>query len=247
MITSVSALLDRKTRRAVLADLNRGRAVARFREEGLPVPDIALALNCSRPIIDYFLLRQKPWFRKNEEKLRTKRQARDLRFIKRHDRGLILYRPPRTEEGIARERELLAGHLALEVRRWVCELEQSDANCQSVIERAGLLLDQSPLNMRGEYVFDADRAAEEVLRIWKPEACDAGDLEFTSLFGRCLAAWIRFWIAQPLIWNRALDLEFAYFGSKPNAPGPYTPASQSGSTRAVPKGLEQVSRHTGEE
>ena len=178
MITSVSALLDRKTRRAVLADLNRGRAVARFREEGLPVPDIALALNCSRPIIDYFLLRQKPWFRKNEEKLRTKRQARDLRFIKRHDRGLILYRPPRTEEGIARERELLAGHLALEVRRWVCELEQSDANCQSVIERAGLLLDQSPLNMRGEYVFDADRAAEEVLRIWKPEACDAGDLEF---------------------------------------------------------------------
>jgi hypothetical protein len=206
----------------------------------MPVPDIALALNCSRPIIENFLLRQKAWFREHDEGLPSRWQARDLRFIKRNDRGLILYRPPRTKEGTARECELLAGLLALEVRRWLRSLEQSDADCQSVIEHAGLHLDHCPLNVRGEYKFDADRAAAEILKIWKPEADDAGNLELRSLFGRCLAAWIRFWISQPLIWNSALDLEFAYFGSKPNAPGPCTPASQSGGTRAVPKGSEQV-------
>ena len=82
------------------------------------------------------------------------------------------------------------------------------------IERAGLFLDHSPLNSAGQYVFDIDRVVLEAQNVWKPKTVRAIDRELSTVLGRGLACWIRFWISDPFIWNRALYREYKYFGER---------------------------------
>jgi len=45
----------------------------------------------------------------------------------------------------------------------------------------------------------------------------AGYRDYETLITRWLASWIRFWVAQPIIWYGALDLEFVHFGEDSKA------------------------------
>lgn len=130
---------------------------------------------------------------------------------------LLRYRPPQTERSISGERERLARRLAREIRSWVTSFELSDTERQQVIERAGFLLDDSLLNADDNCLFDENRALSELLGIWKPKIITAADRDLQTLISRWLASWIRFWITQPIVWNRALDLEFAHFGARAQA------------------------------
>ena len=80
-----------------------------------------------------------------------------------------------------------------------------------------VLLDATPLKADGEYLFDKNRALSELLGIWRPKMHSAGYRDYETLITRWLASWIRFWVAQPIIWYRALDLEFVHFGEDSKA------------------------------
>jgi hypothetical protein len=177
-----------------------------------------MALNCSQSIVVDYLFAETPWVRRVAAgTLPRNNQLPDLRPIPRSASVLLRYRPPRTQRGIAGERERLARHLAQEIRSWIVSFELSDTQRQQVIERAGLLLDASLLSADGEYLFDKNRALSELLGIWRPKMLSTGDRAYEALIIRWLASWIRFWIVRPVIWQRALDLEFVHFGAQAQA------------------------------
>ena len=217
MIAARSSLLDRKTRRAILHDPVRARVVTRLRDVGIAEQDIAFALNCSHNIVAQYLFSDVPWVRRgstgNSQKIN---QSPDPRPIPRSASVLLRYRPPQTKRGIAGERERLVQHLAQEIRNWIVSIELNYRQRQQVIERAGLLLNTSPLKANGEYLFDKNRSLSELLDIWMPKTLSA-DRDYETLIARWLASWIQFWIAQPIIWERALDIAFAHFEAQAQA------------------------------
>jgi hypothetical protein len=217
MITRASAFFDRTSREGILVDHRRGRTLVLLIQYRLSVEDLALALNCSESIVRSLLAHQYrslPALSGTDSPSST--EAIDARMAARVERTVIV--PPSASEGeIPREVETLARHLALEVRRWLCTFEVSDADRQQVIQEAGLLLDGSPLNVAGEFDFQVNRVFLEVLGIWSKSARSSRSPEFKTRLGQWLASWIRFWIADPAVWNRALDLEFAYFGENAQA------------------------------
>jgi len=121
---------------------------------------------------------------------------------------------PRSSEFIAQQLERSAQSFAREVRQWLCSFEASDADRKLVINDAGLLLDQAPLDSDGTYLIDNIRAVTEILAIWRPKTSHSADRDFVTVVSPWLAVWIRFWITDPNICNRALDLEYAHFGAK---------------------------------
>ena len=214
MITIVSALLDRRTRARVLTDDLRGLAIYRMRKAGLWVHDTAEVLNCSRPIVWALLVSQFPQARRLAKSSAPEDDPLYFESMSRNQRCLALYEPPVTDKEISVAREELARHLAAEVRRWLSSFEVCDMDRRVAIEQAGLCLDHSPLNSAGEYVFDVERAVLDVEGFWAPGALYVSDAELSRKLGRRLACWIRFWITDPVIWNRALDLEYTYFGER---------------------------------
>ena len=208
MITSRSAALDRKTRLEVLHDPNRGRAVSAFLDAGMSHRDIGEALNCSQRVLDILLLALVP----RTPRMMSAAPDWDPRHTPRHFRGLMLYRPPRTPEGIAREQEKLAGHLGCEILRWLQSSTLTTADRLEIIQAAAFRLDQAPVNARGQYAFSADRAIEEVLGLWRPNG--AIDPNENARLGRWLASWVRFWISDPEVWSLALDRVAAILGQE---------------------------------
>jgi hypothetical protein len=218
MITARSALLDRKTRRAIVHDPVRAQVVARLRDAGITERDIAFALNCSQSIVTRYVVADVPRGRRVAADTSQKiNQPPDQRPIPRSASVLLRYRPPQTQKGIAGERERLAQHRAQEILSWISSIELNDGQGLQVIERAGLLLNTSPLKANGEYLFDKNRALSDLLGIWSPKALSAGDRDFETLLSRWLASWIRFWIAQPIVCERALDIAFAHFEAQAQA------------------------------
>jgi hypothetical protein len=186
-------------------------------EAGLSTRDIAQALNCSQQVIELFLIQKRlGYFRREEFPVGNSVALWDTRGLSRNARGLVLYQPPRTPEAVSRHREILASHLSREVRNWVHAIELTDADGQVVINRARLLLNDSPLNRERTHTFDVDRTVAELRQIWLPQGSDNSLPDFNSLLGRWLASWIRFWVSQPLIWSRALDLELRHIESLRN-------------------------------
>ena len=214
MITRVSALLDRKTRAGVLADTLRGQAIYLLRRAGLSLQETAEVLNCSRSLAWSLLAPQFPKARLLAAASELGDDAQDFESMSRNEQCLALYQPPTTEKEIVHERERLGRHLAAEIRRWLSAFEACDLDRRIAIEEAGLSLDHSPLNRPGEYVFDVDRAVREAEVVWRPETRCVDAQGFRAELGRWLACWIRFWITDPVIWNRALDLEYTYFGDR---------------------------------
>jgi hypothetical protein len=212
MITKASAFIGRKTSGAAGTDDVRARVVVSLCQSRLSVEDIAQAFNCSESMVRSLLVRP---FRsqlsgEGPHPVRSIGPI-DLKAMLQLNRAVGLESGPGSSEDAACEQKEHARLLAIEVRRWLCTFEMTDPDRRYVIEQAGLLLDDSKLNSAGKYDFDIDRTVLDALGIWGPKAFLTGDREFRSLLGRWLASWIRFWITDPVVWNRALDLAFASF------------------------------------
>jgi hypothetical protein len=121
------------------------------------------------------------------------------------------------QDCVARLREWRASHLAIEVRAWLDTFEASDRDRQQTVEEAGFVLDGSPLRADGQCEFDIDRTYMEIVGIWRPFYLSPGDREFRKVVGPWLASWISFWITDPVVWDRALDLDYAHFGAMAQA------------------------------
>lgn len=213
MITRVSAFIDRKTSEAARADDLRARVLVRLCQARLSVEDIALAFNCSESMVRSLLVRPyRSLFSGEGTNPVRPFEPINLEAMPQLDRPVVLDSSPSSTEDRVPVQEQQAGLLAMEVRRWLCTFEMTDADRKHLIERAGFLLDEAERTSSGTYVFDVGRTVLEILGIWGPKLL-TGDRDFRTLVARWLASWIHFWITDPAIWNRALDLEYAHFGA----------------------------------
>jgi hypothetical protein len=196
---------------------DRVRVLARLGHWKLSIEEIALTLNCSEPMVRSLLARPlRPRYAwKRNFKVNTRRPIKRV-ILPCTRKSAISSRPASNEINDA-VREELAQHLATEIHQWLDSLEGSDADRQRAIERAGILLDETPSYWDGEYEFSVKCVTLEIVGVCEPSDLNPNDQEFRLVVGRWLAAWIRFWIADPEIWNRALDLEFGRFGAKAQA------------------------------
>lgn len=112
-----------------------------------------------------------------------------------------------TEPGalIGREKEIRAQYLAGEIRQWLSTFEASDADRLQAVEEAGIRLDESTHRQGNNYIFQVDRVTSDIRWAWKP-FLPYGDRPFHIIVGRWLAAWVHFWVADPHIWNCAIDI-----------------------------------------
>jgi hypothetical protein len=218
MITRVSGFIDRKTREAARTDDLRPRVLVRLCQSRLSVEDIALAFNCSESIVRSLLARPLLSLLSGEgTSPACPIEPINLEAMPQMKRAVGLKSGPGSSEDAACDQEKHARLLAMEIRRWLCTFGMTDTDRQYVIERAGLLLDNAERNSAGEYVFDVSRTVLDALGIWGPKPFLTGDREFRTLVGRWLTSWIHFWIADPVVSNRALDLEYAYFAEQAQA------------------------------
>jgi hypothetical protein len=215
MITMVSALFDRRTWYSVLFCPDRARTVSAIAGAGMGFEEISVALNCSLPLVQHFLMPTRMF---GADGFADLRKQDDLRQVPRNRRVFVLDRPPRATNGRTRERGRLAGYLAKEVSRWISQFQLTDHDRLQVVEYGRSLLDNSGLNTQGIYVFNFERAIEETLGIWRPSGPRIDACEPNVLLGRWLASWIRFWISDSRVWERALDLTAIEFESKSELP-----------------------------
>lgn len=213
MITTRSALLERKTRDAIVTDPARAWVVSRLCLAGMSEQEIADALNCSLRIVGNLLVYAAPWVPRVTASVALKRNRRPEAVPTPRSASVLLrYRPPCTDRGIAGERERRAHYLSSEIRHCVASCELSNAERQKLIERAGMLLADSPVKADGEFSFDKNRLLAEIRSIWLPSGLIAAGRNPETMLSCWLASWIRFWITQPMVWNRALDLAYDHFG-----------------------------------
>jgi hypothetical protein len=106
---------------------------------------------------------------------------------------------------LGREKEARAEYLAREIRQWLSTLEASDADRVRAVEEASIRLDESTHHQGNKYIFQVERVASDIRRAWQPFV-PYGDRPFHIIVGRWLAAWVHFWVADPHIWNCAIDI-----------------------------------------
>ena len=116
-------------------------------------------------------------------------------------------------ELIGREKELRAQYLAGEIRQWLSTFEASDAERLRAMKEASIRLDESTHHQGNNYIFQVERVASDIRRAWKP-FLPHGDRPFHTIVGRWLAAWVHFWVADPHVWNCALDILLWDFGKE---------------------------------
>lgn len=219
MITRASALFDcNPGDRAQIDDL-RAQVLVSLCQSKLSVEDIALALNCSEPVIRTLLARPYRHLIPSDEMNRLHPNGPiDIDLAAPVASSVVINSDDLdSAEGRHRLRAQQVHLLATEVRLWLSTFEMTDKERQLVIKRAGFILDQAEFAWTGGYVFDSHNVFLELLGIWGPKRFLTGDRDFKTLVARWLASWIHFWIVSPAIWNRALDLEFIDFGPKAHA------------------------------
>lgn len=194
-----------------------GEVVLRLCQHRHSIADLALALNCAGSMVRTLLARPfRSLYARTGKSVRSL-EPLNLKMMPETESRIVPNSPTVSEAEIARERERLAQQLAGEIQRWLCTFEASDQDRQCAIDQAGLLLDESPLTADGKFHFDADRIIMEFLHVWSPCFINPDVREFGKVVGSWLALWIHFWITDTIVWNRALDLEYAHFDTTAQA------------------------------
>jgi hypothetical protein len=218
MITRSSAFLDPKTSAGQLIDDRRSRVLLLLCQYRYSIEDLAMALNCAEAMVRSLLARPyRALYVGDHDNPERAMEPINLRMIPQIERPVVLNPPTASKDEIARQQEKHAQQLAIEVRRWLCTFETSDQDRRQAIEQAGFLLDESPLDANGRYHFEVNQVFMELLGVWRPYRTNPEDRELGKAVIPWFASWIRFWISDPKVWNRALDLEFAYFDARARA------------------------------
>jgi hypothetical protein len=219
MITRVSTFLDRKTTDGQLIDDRRSRVLLLLCVRRFSIDDIAMALNCCDTTVRSMLARP---FRSLYAPPKDHRHAPaleplNLKMMPRTEFAASSNSAPESPKELARLQEKSARQLGMEVRGWLCTFEASDKDRQRAVEQACFRLDESPLTSDGQYPLEIDRALMELSGVWSPFRSRLEERDFAKAISPWLASWIRFWITDPVVWNQALDLEYAHFGTRTQA------------------------------
>ena len=185
---------------------------------GFSVEDLAMALNCSESMVRSLLaLPYRTLYLRDDGNRKSVLEPIDVRMLPVPERPVVLNprTPPKDETSLQQEKH--AQLLAIEIQRWLCKFEASDHDRQQAAEKAGFLLDESPLTEDGRLRFDSYRVFAEINGIWRGAPSTSVDKSVGEAVSPWLASWIRFWVSDPAIWNRALDLAYAHFGATAQA------------------------------
>ncbi|MGA8041177.1 MAG: hypothetical protein WCA37_00095 [Terracidiphilus sp.] len=216
MITKASAFLDQKTSDGKLNDL-RVRALLHLIEVGFSVEDLAMALNCSVSMVRSLLaLPYRMLYLRDQDNPKRVWEPINLRMLPQPQCPIILNPRTASKDETARQQERHAQLLAIEILHWLRTFEASDQDRRQAIEQAGFLLDELPLK-DGKLQFDSFRVFSEIHGIWRGKPSKSVDKSFGETVSPWLASWLRFWVSDPAIWNRALDLAYAHFGASTQA------------------------------
>ena len=207
LFTSTAADTELNDKRAqVLIDLCQSR---------LPFADIAEALNCSESLVRSLV--DRPFRSSVPNGPPHTIMPINLELVTRTHCSAIQKQPLVPAPEASNVRENLARHLATEIRRWLGTFNMSDAERRQAVEEAGKRLDQSTFYMESNYRFDVYRVSYQILSVWSPHLRSGGEQQFWMRVGQWLAGWIHFWVANPDIWNLALDREFDHYGREAQA------------------------------
>ena len=217
MITKASAFLDHKPCDEELNKL-RLRALLRLIHVDFSVENLAMALNCSESMVRWLLaLPYRALYLRDDSNRKRMLEPIDLRMLPAPEHPVALNPRTPSKDESSNQEEKQAQQLAIEIQRWLCTFEASDQDRQQATEQAGFLLDESPLTEDGRLQFDNYRAFAEINAIWRGTPSTSVDKSFMAVVSPWLASWIRFWISDSAIWNRALDLAYTHFGARAQA------------------------------
>lgn len=217
MITETSVLYMETTCNAEIND-KRAHVLIGLLQSRMSIEDIAEALNCKDTVVRSLLVAP---YHNAYTGLAAGPVALpepiDLENFPPTEPTVVERSGSGTQQEPVRQVERLAHFLLQEVCHWLTTFEASDAARQKAVERAGILLDESSFYWQGKYDYQCERISMEVVGAWRPTILVPENREFRMLMGNWLASWIHFWIADPDVWNRALDFAFDYFGAKAQA------------------------------
>ena len=217
MVTKASAFLDHKLCDGELDKL-RYRTILRLIQVGFSVEDLAMALNCSESMVRWLLaLPYRTLYLRDHSDRKRVIEPMHFRMLPDPERSVVLNPRMPSKEETSRQKEKQAQLLAIEIQSWLCTFEACDQDRRQAIEKAAFLLDESPLKEDGRLQFDSYRLSAEINAIWRTTPSTSVDKTFMEAVSPWLASWIRFWISDPAIWNRALDLAYAHFGASAQA------------------------------
>lgn len=221
MITRGSALCQAAIANAELSR-QRSRVLVDLCRSRMSFAELAIALNCREDVVRSLLVSP---FRSIYLGGRKRGVVEELDLDRMPQLPLhsAPYARASLEHVVIEDREKLARKLAVEVHGWLRNFQASNAEQQQVIEGAGLQLDKRTSTWDGKYKFPGNWLVLDILGVSKPLSRPQELLDFRSDVGPRLANWIHFWIADPIIWDRALDLEFAFCGAKAHTAMPITP------------------------
>ncbi len=215
MITRNTAFLDGWTPSAAPNNDQRARALISLCASRYPIEDIAMALNCSESMVRSLLvLPYCTLYQQDHDNRNRVLEPINLRKLPVPERAVALNPRTPSKDETSRQDEKQVQLLAIEIQRWRCTFEASDQDRQQAAEKAGFLLDESPLTEDGRLRLDSYRVSAEINGIWRGTPSTSVDKSFGQAVGPWLASWIRFWVSDPAIWNRALDLAYAHFGPR---------------------------------
>ena len=209
MITKSSPFISPAAGTAALDD-HRAMVLVRLCRSRFSLADIAEALNFTQALVRSLVAR--PFRALVGCTANDSAGGIDIESVVQsgQERVLVL-NTPHLIGPITREKETFARHLALEIHHWLKTFEVTDEERLQAVDQASIRLDESTHYMEDKYVFHVERVASEIIWAWKPLVFNVESHQFRNVAGRWLAAWIHFWAADPDVWNRALDIEYASY------------------------------------
>jgi len=206
MITRYSPLFDGRTHLGAIANELRARVLIELCELRMPVEDIALSLNCSETHARALLASQYRSVCPASETVEVNFSSISGPHSGENSKVAMSLREPE-----ALNPKMQAVFLAREISQWLKGFEASDQDIQLAMENSLSLLDKGPFDPSGKFRFQVWSIRHEIWSLLQPPEMRAGDREVAVVIGRWLAVWIRFWVLDRAVWERALGIAHARF------------------------------------
>lgn len=211
MITKTSPLFDCRSHESPHNNDKRAALMVRLCGSRIPIKEIALVLNCSESLVRALLASQYQAVCPGCESIPVPLGIISLRGFESAPSG------PKKAQAAALTLDVTAQYLAREIYGWLDSFEASNAEREQAIEQAVRSLDEARFERDGSYSFEVEWVAYEIRSIWSKPMLKEGERNFSTVIGRWLAAWVKFWVIDPNVWYRALALAYACFEGRKEA------------------------------